>query len=892
MSGSGGIGVTSVARYDSPSLSAADNQNISSVLVGSAWNATEITFSFPTSSSVYGTQSTYFDPAPFNGFRTLTEQQKGEVLRAFSLISSYTGLTFAEITETTDTHAAIRLANSSSPPTAYAYYPGTNVQGGDVFYGGTGRFPVMGNFDSGQATLHEIGHALGLKHGQDNFAYGVMNADRLDIEFSLMNYPNYIGSAEGYATASTSAQTYMMYDIAALQYMYGANFNQAGRASRYTWSSSTGVEFIDGDSQGTPVDNHIFETIWTAGATSTYDLSNFSQDQVDDMNPGGWMLFSTAQLADLNAYAPSKPVGEIYARGNIYNALLYNGDTRSLITNIITGSGDDTITGNASDNEVHGGAGNDTISGGIGNDRLYGDAGDDTLIGDSGNDLLDGGAGTDVLTGGTGSDIFFDAAGYGADTVTDFSHADGDRIDFTFIAGIESFFDIISRAVQVVVDTVIDFGNGDRLTLRNVDKAALVASDFVLPTVVTEVIENFGSTSLVQVGNNYFMDPVGGSSGPQLMYGGTPVVAGQFGAWTPIGAEEAAGGYVVAWKNGASDEYTVWNTDTNGSYLWNAIGAVSGSDYGLESLEPMFQQDLNSDGQIGPTTTTIEAFGSTRLDQVANEFFLHDSGGNGPSLKFQGAAVVSGQFGAWTPIGAEAAAGGYVLAWKNGAADEYTVWNTDTNGNYLWNAIGAVPGSDYGLESLEPKFQQDLNSDGQIGPQTTIEAFGSTRLDQVANEFFLHDSGGNGPSLKFQGVAVVPGQFGAWTPIGAEEVAGGYVLAWKNGAADEYTVWNTDSNGNYLWNAIGAVSGSDADLESLEPSFQQDLNGDGTVGLTEVVAANGPTNAFGSGNLGSLDLALLTNYLASTFVHPSGISTSTPVDAQALDYKFLATPNA
>jgi serralysin len=744
--------------------------------VGSAWNATEITFSFPTSSSVYGTQSTYFDPAPFNGFRTLTEQQKGEVLRGFSLISSYTGLTFAEITETTDTHAAIRLANSSSPPTAYAYYPGTNVQGGDVFYGGTGRFPVMGNFDSGQATLHEIGHALGLKHGQDNFAYGVMNADRLDIEFSLMNYPNYIGSAEGYSTASTSAQTYMMYDIAALQYMYGANFNQVGRASRYTWSSSTGVEFIDGDSQGTPVDNHIFETIWTAGATSTYDLSNFSQDQVDDMNPGGWMLFSTAQLADLNAYAPSKPVGEIYARGNIYNALLYNGDTRSLITNIITGSGDDTITGNASDNEVHGGAGNDTISGGIGNDRLYGDAGDDTLIGDSGNDLLDGGAGTDVLTGGTGSDIFFDAAGYGADTVTDFSHADGDRIDFTFIAGIESFFDIISRAVQVVVDTVIDFGNGDRLTLRNVDKAALVASDFVLPTVVTEVIENFGSTSLVQVGNNYFMDPVGGSSGPQLMYGGTPVVAGQFGAWTPIGAEEAAGGYVVAWKNGASDEYTVWNTDTNGSYLWNAIGAVSGSDYGLESLEP--------------------------------------------------------------------------------------------------------------------KFQQDLNSDGQIGPQTTIEAFGSTRLDQVANEFFLHDSGGNGPSLKFQGVAVVSGQFGAWTPIGAEEVAGGYVLAWKNGAADEYTVWNTDSNGNYLWNAIGAVSGSDADLESLEPSFQQDLNGDGTVGLTEVVAANGPTNAFGSGNLGSLDLALLTNYLASTFVHPSGISTSTPVDAQALDYKFLATPNA
>jgi hypothetical protein len=44
-----------------------------------------------------------------------------------------------------------------------------------------------------------------------------MNADRLDFEFSLMTYANYIGSTEGYATAHESPQTYSMYDIAALQ---------------------------------------------------------------------------------------------------------------------------------------------------------------------------------------------------------------------------------------------------------------------------------------------------------------------------------------------------------------------------------------------------------------------------------------------------------------------------------------------------------------------------------------------------------------------------------------------------------------------------------------------------------------------------------------------------
>ena len=89
-----------------------------------------ITYSFPTTSDVYGTPSTYGDPAPFNGFLPVTAQQKGEILRGFSLISSYTGLSFSEITETADTHATLRFANSFSPATAYAYYPGTYAAGG------------------------------------------------------------------------------------------------------------------------------------------------------------------------------------------------------------------------------------------------------------------------------------------------------------------------------------------------------------------------------------------------------------------------------------------------------------------------------------------------------------------------------------------------------------------------------------------------------------------------------------------------------------------------------------------------------------------------------------------------------------------------------------------
>lgn len=53
---------------------------------------------------------------------------------------------------------------------------------------------------------------------------------------------------------------------------------------------------------------------------------------------------------------------------------------------------------------------------------------------------------------------------------------------------------------------------------------------------------------LTEVANDFFLYVVGGSSGPELKYAGANVVAGQFGAVAPIGAEQTATGYEVAWK--------------------------------------------------------------------------------------------------------------------------------------------------------------------------------------------------------------------------------------------------------------------------------------------------------------------------------------------------------
>jgi hypothetical protein len=152
-------------------------------------------------------------------------------------------------------------------------------------------------------------------------------------------------------------------------------------------------------------------------------------------------------------------------------------------------------------------------------------------------------------------------------------------------------------------------------------------------------------------------------------------------------------------------------------------------------------------------------------------------------------------------------------------------------------------------------------------------------LTQVGNNFFLNNtSGGTGPELSYGGAAVTTGEFAGWTAIGAVQVAGGgYDIAWKNASAGLYTVWSTDSNGNYTSNVIGAVSGSSTALETLENTFQQDLNGDGVVGIyaapgTTLQISNSLSGPSGSATIGAgatLELAA-TNSSSVTFTSSTG----------------------
>ena len=65
-------------------------------------------------------------------------------------------------------------------------------------------------------------------------------------------------------------------------------------------------------------------------------------------------------------------------------------------------------------------------------------------------------------------------------------------------------------------------------TTRQIDITINGANDAAV------IIETFGATDLVQVGNQFFLRD-GGGVGPSLKDAGVAYTDGQFGAWTPVG---------------------------------------------------------------------------------------------------------------------------------------------------------------------------------------------------------------------------------------------------------------------------------------------------------------------------------------------------------------------
>jgi len=238
--------------------------------------------------------------------------------------------------------------------------PATEWEEDDFLIGGDGY----------NTLLHEVGHALGLKHpfeggnqletALNHTGYTVMAYENAPnstmVEAQAIDTPVEGGVQTSYNASNFTVQTntLMVGDIAALQYLYGANTTSSSEEDTYSWGANEAF----------------FETIWDSGGTDTIDCSNQSYSCEIDLTPGSHssIALRTTQQEVLTAlgyedYSDWLPdlvgstiMGDLYnGRNNL--AIAEN----VLIENLIGGAGDDTIIGNSADNRLDGGAGNDTV---------------------------------------------------------------------------------------------------------------------------------------------------------------------------------------------------------------------------------------------------------------------------------------------------------------------------------------------------------------------------------------------------------------------------------------------------------------------------------------------------------------------------------------------------
>lgn len=123
--------------------------------------------------------------------------------------------------------------------------------------------------------------------------------------------------------------------------------------------------------------------------------------------------------------------------------------------------------------------GKDRFTGSDNDDLAWAGKGDDRVNGLGGNDSINGELGDDKMTGGSGSDHFFflfDGEG-GKDVITDFD-ANGGGQSQDYIA---AQFDDVLSIKQNGDDVVINFGDGNTLTLLDTDKSDIGESDFHMP---------------------------------------------------------------------------------------------------------------------------------------------------------------------------------------------------------------------------------------------------------------------------------------------------------------------------------------------------------------------------------------------------------------------------
>lgn len=294
--------------------------------------AATVTYSFMTAAPSYADADDRFRFAEFNASQ---REAAREALAAWAAVAD---ITFVEVSDSGG-GGQIRFGTNDQLGISggYAYYPSSSSTGGDIYISNeyaTNLNPTQGRY--GYLTLlHEIGHAIGLKHPGDYNAGGggtegpYLPASEDSYQYSVMSYNSHPSLGNAFYPIGPQ-----LYDIAAIQYLYGANTSNASGDTSYAFTSTTSATQ---------------RAIWDTGGTDTISAS-------------GQVRNATISLV-AGTFSSIGPNGNGGTAAN--NVSIMEG---VVIENAIGGRGNDVITGNSASNEITGGSGDDTINGGAGTD--------------------------------------------------------------------------------------------------------------------------------------------------------------------------------------------------------------------------------------------------------------------------------------------------------------------------------------------------------------------------------------------------------------------------------------------------------------------------------------------------------------------------------------------